>query len=198
MSGPASPAPAPDPARLRADLYTRARGLEDQGLVTEAIATYSEILEQFGEHEDARERRQALADGAGMSLPELLIPERPTAAGESVAEPEVPRLPPVPEALAQEAIWNEMYERALRCERDHRYLTAMDLYIEILEGRGSYKDAALRRSTLVALQRLAEQLYARGVAAESDEEALDNFEQIEVFWPEFRDVAERLRELRGE
>ena len=201
---PGSGGPA-DPTReeaLREELYLRARTLEEQGLAAEAIATYTEVLSEFGEHEDARERRGRLADALGMSLAELLVPERPQAAsapsGSELAGALEPRLPPNPSALDRGELWNELYERALRCERDHRYLTAIDVYDELLKGRGSYKDAALRRTTLIQLQRLAEQLYARGVAAETDDEALDNFEQIEIFWPDFRDIPGRLAELRDD
>jgi len=186
--------------RLKEELYLRAKTLEEQGLASEAIATYTEVLTEFGDHEDARERRRRLADALGMSLPELLVPERPQAASappsSEIAGPLEPRLPPNPSALDHGELWTEMYERALRYERAHRYLTAIDVYDELLKGRGSYKDAALRRTTLIKLQRLAEQLYARGVAAETDEQALDNFEQIEVFWPDFRDISGRLAELR--
>ncbi len=195
---------APNPERICADLYARARDLEEQGFKSEAVATYTEILEQFGEYEDATARRQDLAAVLGMSLPELLIPERPTSTaapietGAVTSAPESePRLPPNPNALERETLWIEMYQRALRYESEHRYLTAIDVYTELLEGRGSYKDVALRRSTLVSLQRLAEQLYARGVAATETEDAVHNFEQIEIFWPGFRDIAERLKRLRG-
>ncbi len=202
---------ATDQDRISSSLYERARVLEEYGLLREAIGAYTDVLDQFGEYKDSKERRQQLADALGMSLAEIIIPERPTAATAQVgalsgqakiqSREGAPRLPPrsgdAPSGSSErETRWIEMYGRAKEHERAHRYLTAIDVYTELLDGRGSYRDAALRRSTLVALHRLAEQLYARGVAAASEEEAQNNFEQIEVFWPEFRDIADRLAELR--
>lgn len=211
--------PPPSGAVLQerlAQLYAEGLDLERRFLYRQAIDVYSDILQLKANYLDVKDRQVQLAGALGLSVDSVPPPSTPTFAPPTPREwtpleqpqssrPEIPTEPeivpqdvaPSPRGLQREALWDELYERARSHEREHLYLTAIDLYTELLTGRGSYKDAALRRKTLVSLHSLAEKLYAQAIGADKREVLLDHLEQIEVFWPEFRDVSDRLAQLRA-
>jgi len=87
------------------------------------------------------------------------------------------------------------YDVARGLERDYRYPEAVAAYAALLEEAEFYEDAIARKRTLEGFIVQAAELYAKGIGASTDEEALEYLRQIPVIWPEYLDVAERLAEL---
>ncbi len=98
-------------------------------------------------------------------------------------------------AQLQDARFEEMYQEAFGLERDYLFLEAVQAYEELLAEAESYRDAIRRRNSLREFILLAQDLYAKGIAAETDEEAAEFLRQIPVFWPEYLDVDKRLAEI---
>lgn len=92
----------------------------------------------------------------------------------------------------------EIYDKAYDLETDFLYEEAVEVYGELLEKAEYFEDAIARKETLEGYIELAADLYAKAEAAESDEEKLDLLRQIDVFWPEYRDVQALLRELESD
>jgi hypothetical protein len=88
-----------------------------------------------------------------------------------------------------------LYRAARTLESDWSYAAAVEAYDRLLEATPFYKDALARRDTLRGFVQDAEALYARYEAAADDAERLALLRQIAIFWPEYRDVRERLAEL---
>lgn len=102
------------------------------------------------------------------------------------------------EAVREEVVQARLeaqYRVARTMESDWRYGDAVEAYDRLLEATPFYKDALARRDTLKGFVRDAEDLYARYEAAGTDEERAALLRQISIFWPEYRDVRERLEEL---
>jgi tetratricopeptide (TPR) repeat protein len=93
--------------------------------------------------------------------------------------------------------WAQLYHRALNEERDFRYETAIGTYTELLAAAEEYSDAAQRVRTLKDYVERAGSLYGRLESAATPAEELDLLRQIELFWPEYRDVQERIAELES-
>jgi tetratricopeptide (TPR) repeat protein len=90
------------------------------------------------------------------------------------------------------------YELALDLEYDFRFEQAVAAYRVLLTNREFYKDARARIGTLEDAIVDAAALYSRAEAATSNEQRIELFRQIELIWPEYRDVRERLAALRAE
>jgi tetratricopeptide (TPR) repeat protein len=90
------------------------------------------------------------------------------------------------------------YELALDLEYDFRFEEAVAAYRVLLTKREFYLDARTRIETLEDAIRDAAELYARAEASTSDAERIDLYRQIELIWPEYRDVRDRLDALRTE
>jgi hypothetical protein len=88
-----------------------------------------------------------------------------------------------------------VYRDALALERDWRYEEAAVRYDELLAEAQFYKDAIARRDTLNEYVRRAAELYEKAGAAATPEEQLMFLRQIELFWPEYKDVPVRIRAL---
>ena len=88
-----------------------------------------------------------------------------------------------------------LYIEARSFENDFRYPEAIAAYDRLLEIAPYYEDAISRRKTLVEWTELAEEYYAKALDAENDEEAEDYLRRIELLWPEYRDVGQRLDEI---
>ncbi len=99
-------------------------------------------------------------------------------------------------ARIQESRHEDLYAVAVALEKDQRYPDAVEKYQELLDIAQYYKDVFTRRDTLKAYIELAASLYAKADSASSDAERLDLLTQIEVFWPDYRDVRSRLEALR--
>lgn len=98
----------------------------------------------------------------------------------------------------EENALRKLYERGLDHESDFLYEDAVAVYAEILERADYFEDTIARKETLEEYIRLAAELYERLLAVQTEEDQLDILLQIETFWPEYRDVDERLRRLEPE
>ena len=68
----------------------------------------------------------------------------------------------------------------------------MAVYDRVAAVAPGFLDTAARRATLIELIELAQELYSEALRAESAEEARAGLELIRLFWPDYRDVPERL------
>lgn len=95
----------------------------------------------------------------------------------------------------QEARTEREYQAALALERDDRYEEASAAYAEILSKTQFYKDVIARKDTADEYVRLAADLYARAQATEDPAAKLSLLQQIQVFWPEYKDVPQLIAAL---
>jgi hypothetical protein len=98
-------------------------------------------------------------------------------------------------AELRESRFETTYRDALSLERDYRYEDAAARYDELLAEAQFYKDAIARRDTLREYVSSAADLYAKAEQAATPEEKLAALRQIELFWPEYRDVPKQIRAL---
>jgi pentatricopeptide repeat protein len=99
---------------------------------------------------------------------------------------------------AREQRLEERYEAALTFEREFEFPEAVAAYDELVEiAGGFYADALTRRDTLSTYIDLAAELYAEYEAAGDDEARMSALRKLDLFWPTYRDAAERLAELRA-
>ncbi|MBL8861415.1 MAG: hypothetical protein JNK02_05330 [Planctomycetes bacterium] len=98
-------------------------------------------------------------------------------------------------AELRDARLDAVYRDALAMERDWRFAEAADRYDELLAEAQFWKDAIARRDTLREYVRRAAELYEKSGSSATPEEELQTLRQIELFWPEYRDVPVRIREL---
>jgi len=98
-------------------------------------------------------------------------------------------------AELRESRFETIYRDALALERDWRFEDAAARYDDLLLEAQFYKDSIARRDTLREYVRSAADLYAKADAAATPEEQLATLRQIELFWPEYRDVPARIRAL---
>lgn len=92
---------------------------------------------------------------------------------------------------------HDRYEKALDLEADYRYEEAVQVYDDLLEKATYYEDAIARRDTLVSFIELAAKLYEQAQSESDPAERLALYRQIETFWPEYRDIQDRIHELEG-
>ena len=88
--------------------------------------------------------------------------------------------------------YGAMYDEARTYERDFRFDLAVEAYTRLIEIAGFYDDALTRRDTLEGFIEQAAELYEAAMATEDEEERRSLLMQIEIFWPEYRDVEELL------
>ena len=99
-------------------------------------------------------------------------------------------------ALLQEQRNERVYQEAFALERDQRFAEAIEKYGELLAQANYYKDTLARVDTLKGYITLAEDLYKQASEAPDDKARLDFLRQIQVFWPEYRDVGKLVTELQ--
>lgn len=87
------------------------------------------------------------------------------------------------------------YQDARDLEEDFLYEQAIERYAEVLEARGFHDDARSRHDYLVGTVAEVERLYAEASTRASPEAELALLRNIQVLWPEFRDVQARLDAL---
>jgi tetratricopeptide (TPR) repeat protein len=98
-------------------------------------------------------------------------------------------------ATLDEALLGDIYDRAKLYQSDQQYEQAIATYTELLDQAPYFKDAFARRDALQDYVKRAEELYAQALAEPTPEEQAKYLLQIATFWPEYRDVAERLAAL---
>lgn len=98
-------------------------------------------------------------------------------------------------AELRESRFEAVYRDALALERDWRFEDAVARYDDLLNEAQFWKDAIARRDTLQEYVRRAAELYEKAATPASPEEELATLRQIELFWPEYRDVSTRIRAL---
>jgi tetratricopeptide (TPR) repeat protein len=91
----------------------------------------------------------------------------------------------------------DMYLEARGLSDDYRYPEAVAAYDRLLATTPEYKDAVLRKATLEEFMRMAEEFYAKAVEAEDDAVAEEYLRAIQVIWPEYRDVVQRLEAIEA-
>ena len=91
-----------------------------------------------------------------------------------------------------------LYDEALRLERDFKYVRAIEAYDELLAVAGYYEDAITRRSTLRGFVHQSEDLYERAQTTDDEQEKISLLRQVQLIWPEYRDVDEQLAKLAPE
>ncbi len=98
-------------------------------------------------------------------------------------------------ASVDDARVTKAYQLALDLEHDFRFTEAIEGYAEVLAARDFYLDTRTRIDTLRGYVEDAERLYAEAAATSDDEEKLELLRQIEIFWPEYRDLPEQIERL---
>jgi len=98
-------------------------------------------------------------------------------------------------AELRESRFETIYRDALALERDWRFEESVARFDELLAEAQFWKDAITRRDTLREYVQRAGELYAKAAVAATPGEELATLRQIELFWPEYRDVSTRLRAL---
>jgi tetratricopeptide (TPR) repeat protein len=89
------------------------------------------------------------------------------------------------------------YQAARDLEHDYRYTEAAQAYSALMERVGLYKDCRERREALRSTIEQAGSLYERARAAEPVE-ALSLFRQVDLLWPDWRDVRQQIQRLQLE
>lgn len=92
---------------------------------------------------------------------------------------------------------DRLYSEALAYELGGDFEAAIERYAALLERTPYFKDVLTRKDTLEEYVSDAGELYARAEAAADPAEQLALLRQIAVFWPEYRDVRERLAALEA-
>lgn len=100
-------------------------------------------------------------------------------------------------ASIREARHEKAYKEALALERDWRYPEAVLRYEALLAKADYYKDVIARRDTLQEYIRLADELWRRAEAEGDAAGKLALYRQIQVFWPEYQDLAARIAALEA-
>lgn len=90
-----------------------------------------------------------------------------------------------------------IYERALAYEHDYLYEDAIEVYGELLARTDYFEDARARSETLADYVENAVRLYGEMLDVGESADKLSLLRQIEIFWPEYRDVQERIVRLES-
>ena len=99
------------------------------------------------------------------------------------------------EAGIDSAIHEDMYTAALDLYRDGDYEAAVAKLDELLAAAEYYKDARTRRDNLKADIVSAAERYKLAKDAGTDEERLRLLREIEVFWPNYKDIQLQIKRL---
>lgn len=101
------------------------------------------------------------------------------------------------ESSVIDAEHGDLYQRARTLESDEQYEAAVEVYEELIDQATYFQDAITRKETLESYMENAARLYDQAAGASSAEERAAYLRQIEVFWPDYRDVQEQLAELEA-
>lgn len=94
----------------------------------------------------------------------------------------------------EDARLDSEYEAARDLEHDYRYEEAAKAYGALMERVGLYKDCRERREALRSTIEQAGALYERAALA-APTEALSLYRQVDLLWPDWRDVRAKIQEL---
>jgi tetratricopeptide (TPR) repeat protein len=97
----------------------------------------------------------------------------------------------------EEAHLEDMYSEAIALEKDYRYPEAIEAYTRIIDRAQFYKDVLTRRSTLEGYIQKAQELYDEAQQT-SGEQKLQLLQEIEVFWPDYKDVPQQIGQLQSD
>lgn len=182
-----------------------AHELERQGLFAGACNEYRIALLFDDQHAEAKEglartKNEAEAESLLRKAEMLTFRQRYQEASEAIEKGRgLTELQKVnfegAAAGVEEARLESQYERARALESDLRYDEAVVVYDALLKQRTFYKDAIARKETLEGYIKKAAGLYEQAMAAPSPEEKVRLFRQIEIVWPEYRNVRELLKVL---
>jgi tetratricopeptide (TPR) repeat protein len=99
-------------------------------------------------------------------------------------------------AAVEQARLEHLYEEARALESDYDFPAAIAAYAHLLDQtEGYYEDAIARRETLEGYVELAADLYSKANLADGLDEQRALLRRIDLFWPTYRDVRQRLSEL---
>jgi tetratricopeptide (TPR) repeat protein len=192
-------------AQLAEERVAIATGLEARGtfaaarneyrmalLLDESNAAAREGYERAGREEQAAE---SLRDADWRTMrKEYDLARAALAEGRGLTEQQLEAFDAADHAL-EEAVLGDLYERAKLFESDQRYEEAVVAYNDLLARAPYFRDAIARRDVLEGFVTKASELYAQALAASDPAEQQKYLLQIDVFWPDYRDVEQRLAGL---
>lgn len=88
-----------------------------------------------------------------------------------------------------------LYEIAVGFQSDARYLDARDAFETLLGRAQYYKDAITRKEVVEGFIQGAADTYAKALAATTDEDKISLLRRTDLYWPDYKDVRERLKAL---
>ena len=91
-----------------------------------------------------------------------------------------------------------LYDDARRLESDYQFQDAAKAYEKLLAAAGYYQDAITRRSVLLDTVARTEDLYARALETSDPGERRGFLMEIQLIWPEFKDVDALVKELEAD
>ncbi|MCC6407661.1 MAG: hypothetical protein IT453_10860 [Planctomycetes bacterium] len=98
-------------------------------------------------------------------------------------------------AAIEEAELESMYQDALTFESDGRYPEAVEAFGKLLGRVQFYKDALTRKENVEGYIQRAAETYEKALASPSTDEQIRLLRGIELYWPDYKDVRERLKAL---
>lgn len=183
-----------------------ARSLVEQELYSAAAKEYSIAADLAPESEEIQRNLAALKSEAKaqtmLSQAEFLVLRGEIDKAEELLAEGVKLTALQTEAFADavtgidDARIEKQYQSALDKEHDFRFPAAIEAYKELLSTRDFYKDTRARIDALEGYVASAEQLYDAAAAETDSAKRLELLQQIDVFWPEYKNVAEQIRALK--
>jgi hypothetical protein len=89
----------------------------------------------------------------------------------------------------------DLYETAVGYQADARYVEARDTFAALLARAQYFKDAITRKENVEGFIQRAEETYVQALAATTDEERISLLRRTDLYWPDYKDVRERLKAL---
>jgi len=189
------------------DRLAQAKHLESAGLYFAARNEYRLVLLVDPANEEgrdgldrmdreARARRELSAAEMHIRRGALETAEKTLAQAEILTEAQKDQVSLLQSGIEDKRL-EDMYLAAQSLTDDYRYPEAVQAFAELLAIAPDYKDAALRKATVEEFISLAEDFYAKAAVATTDEEAEGFLRAIQIPWPEYKDVAERLRAIEA-
>ena len=204
-----------DAARRREDVRSRLAGernataavFETEGLWFAALGEYRAVLFLEPENEVAldgveRLEREVQAE-QHLRLAEMMVRRREFAeahveldAARALTAAQVGRVEQL-EGDIEAARWQAMYDRGEALYGDQQFEEAVAILSSLLDEAGDFADARQLRDTLVETIAEVEGLYQRASEADDDAARLSLLRQVQVLWPEYRDVPQQVETLQA-